>query len=195
MRPPRIAAQHDAITDAAGAAALTQGELYAQAASGFGPALARLASAHEADSTHRQDLLQDIHLALWRSFATFEHQCSLRTWVYRVAHNVAATHVLRHKRARLSKLVSLEELAEMPDESDGERRVDEEAVLARLRALIQRLKPIDRDVFLLHLEGLEAAGIAEIVGLSAANVAQKIHRTRRVLQRHVQSGGSHVPPE
>jgi RNA polymerase sigma-70 factor (ECF subfamily) len=39
----------------------------------------------------RRDLLQEIHLALWRSFATFDDRCSLRTWVYRVAHNVATS--------------------------------------------------------------------------------------------------------
>jgi DNA-directed RNA polymerase specialized sigma24 family protein len=34
--------------------------------------------------------LQEIRIALWRSFANFDGRCSLRTWVYRVAHNTAA---------------------------------------------------------------------------------------------------------
>jgi DNA-directed RNA polymerase specialized sigma24 family protein len=45
-----------------------------------------LVRGYEADPGRRQDLLQDIHIALWRSFAVFDERCSLRTWVYRVAH-------------------------------------------------------------------------------------------------------------
>ena len=157
---------------------------YAKAAAEFGRSLARMAAAYEFDRTQQQDLLQEIHLALWRSFAGFRNQCSLRTWVYRVAHNTASTHVRRQKRFRLSRLVSLEELDDLPSESDPERASDESAALGKLRAIIRRLKPLDRDVMLLYLEGTDAAAIGEVTGLSPANIAQKIHRTKKVLQRH-----------
>lgn len=68
---------------------------YALAVELLGPALGRLAAGYEASPVERQDLLQDIHLQLWRSLARFDGRCSLRTWVYRVAHNVAADHVAR----------------------------------------------------------------------------------------------------
>ncbi|HZF28116.1 MAG TPA: sigma-70 family RNA polymerase sigma factor [Gammaproteobacteria bacterium] len=184
---------HDSVTaDTESAVTPNQDDLYARAAAALGPSLARLAAAYELDRAHREDLLQNIHLALWRSFATFDAKCSLRTWAYRVAHNTAATHVLRHKRARLSQLVSLEELAEMPDEADHERLVDEATVIERLRTLVRRLKPIDRDVLLLYLEGMEAAEIADVVGISASNVAQKVHRTKKLLRSHFQSGDDHA---
>jgi RNA polymerase sigma-70 factor, ECF subfamily len=157
---------------------------YENAIAVFGSSLARLAAAYEFDRAQQQDLLQEIHLALWRSFAGFRNQCSLRTWVHRVAHNTAATHVRRQKRAGVSRLVSLEELEDLPGESDAERSLDESSVLARLTSLIQRLKPLDRDVMLLYLEGTSADAIGEVTGLSPANVAQKIHRTKKVLQRH-----------
>ena len=51
----------------------------------FGPALARLAVGYEREADRRRDLLQEIHLALWRSLAIYDGRCSLRTWVYRVA--------------------------------------------------------------------------------------------------------------
>jgi RNA polymerase sigma-70 factor (ECF subfamily) len=156
---------------------------YAQAVAESGPSLARIAAACEFDRARRQDLLQEIHLALWRSFAGFRGQCSLRTWVYRVAHNTASSFVRRQKRFRLARLVSLEELDDLPAESDTERMLDEATVLAKLRAIVQRLKPLDRDVMLLYLEGMDAASIGEVTGLSSDNVAQKIHRTKKVLQR------------
>jgi RNA polymerase sigma-70 factor (ECF subfamily) len=47
----------------------------------------------------------------------------------------------------------------------------------------RKLKPIDRDVMLLYLEGVDGAGIAEVLGISVANVAQKVHRSKKLLQR------------
>ena len=49
-----------------------QDRLYAQAAAEFGPALARLTRGYERDPERQQDLLQDIHFAIWRSLETFE---------------------------------------------------------------------------------------------------------------------------
>jgi RNA polymerase sigma-70 factor, ECF subfamily len=87
-----------------------QDERYQAAAAEFGPALERLAHAYEANTDIRRDLLQDIHLAIWRSFATFDRRCSLRTWVYRIAHNIAASHVNRAIRFRRHAMVTLEDL-------------------------------------------------------------------------------------
>lgn len=167
-----------------------QDDLYARAIAEFGAALARLAAACERDRDLQQDLLQDIHVAVWRSFGTFRHQCSLRTWVYRVAHNTAASFARRHRKFRRERLVSLEQLDEQlergrsarPDDSSVERRYDEAAITDRLRELIRQLKPIDRDVILLYLEGMDAASIGDVLGLSADNVAQKTHRTKKVLR-------------
>lgn len=167
----------------------TQDELYNRAASDFGPALERLARAYEADADIRRDLLQEIHIALWRSFGGFDQRCSLRTWVYRVAHNVAATHITRQRRGRSQELVGLEEVEAHPDPTAGEPAADRKVALDRLFALIQRLKPLDRDVILSYLEGLDAAAIAEITGLSAGNIATKIHRIKTVLTRMFHEGG------
>src|SRR5262245_30630873 len=57
--------------------------MYEQAAATYGAALERLARAYEPDADRRRDL-QELHLALWRSFAGFDGRCSLRTWVYRI---------------------------------------------------------------------------------------------------------------
>ena len=95
-------------------------DLYLKASAEFGPALDRLARAYEADPSQRLDLLQDIHFALWRSFSGFAEQCSLRTWVYRVAHNTASTYVRRQRRSGRLSLVSLEDLDELAHEADPE---------------------------------------------------------------------------
>src|SRR3954464_3647644 len=84
--------------DAGSEPLLDQSRLYEEAAVAFGPALARLTVAYERDAHRRQDLLQDIHFSVWRSLATFDGRCARRTWVSRVAHNVATSHALRDRR-------------------------------------------------------------------------------------------------
>jgi RNA polymerase sigma-70 factor (ECF subfamily) len=169
----------------------TQDELYREAADTYDAALERLARAYEADAEVRRDLLQDIHIALWRSFEGFDGRCSLRTWVYRVAHNTAASHVIRERRNKSQTLVGLEELESVPAHRDGELAADRRYALERLLELVQSLKPLDRQVILSYLEGLDAGSIGEITGISPGNVATKIHRIKNVLARRFQEGGRH----
>jgi len=168
-----------------------QDALYEEAINTFGGALDRLARSYEADADKRRDLLQEIHIALWRSFEGFDGRCSLRTWAYRVAHNTAASHVIRQQRARSQTLVGLEELENVPDDGEGDQAADRRYALERLLKLVQSLKPLDRQVILSYLEGLDAGSIGEITGISPGNVATKIHRIKNVLARRFQEGGRH----
>jgi RNA polymerase sigma-70 factor (ECF subfamily) len=162
-------------------------ELYERAVADYGNALKRLTRAYEADADRRRDVLQEIHMALWESLARFDGRCALGTWVYRVAHNTATSLCLRRKSARV-QLVSLEDI-ELPAAGiDRERDLDDRQGLERLLGLVQRLRPLDRQVILLYLEDLDARTIGEIVGLSAANVATKIHRVKKVLAQQFQEG-------
>jgi RNA polymerase sigma-70 factor (ECF subfamily) len=168
-----------------GTDARRQDDLYLKASAEFGPALDRLARAYEADSSQRLDLLQDIHFALWRSFSGYAQQCSLRTWVYRVAHNVG---ISRRVRRRHPRLTSLEDLDQLPAEGTLEEDVHSAQALARLHGLIRALKPPDGQVMLLYLEDMDATAIGEITGLSARAVATRIHRIKALLARNFRQG-------
>ena len=170
---------------------MSQDSLYEQAADAYGSSLGRLARAYELDPEARRDLLQDIHLHLWRSFAYFDRRCSLRTWVYRLAHNVATGHVIRQRRIR-DRLVSIENIDTMPGSDQGELAASQTEALERLSMLIQRLKPLDRQIIVSYLEGMDASSIGEITGLSPANIAMKVHRIKNVLRRWFGEGGPHA---
>jgi len=161
---------------------MQQDEFYHSAVARFGPAMRRLARVYSADY---EDLLQDIHFALWRSLATFSGACSLKTWVYRVAHNTAISSKLRRKKLSLT---SLEELSELPAEEDTEQRIGQAQAVAKIRSLIATLKPPDDEVMLLYLEDLDAQSIGEITGLSPGAVATRIHRIKAVLARRFGEG-------
>jgi RNA polymerase sigma-70 factor, ECF subfamily len=98
----------------------SQDDMYRDAVDQFGSSLERLASAYEADPEKRRDLSQNIHFQLWRSFGRYDARCSLRTWIYRVAHHVAASHVMRERRI-FSTLLGLEELERLPIRQKGSR--------------------------------------------------------------------------
>ncbi len=129
-----------------------------------------------------------MHLDLRRSLGSFDGRCSLRTWVYRVAHNVGASHLMRNRRISAA-LVGLDavEVGKLP----GEWRLEANRRLsaATLLDLLYRLKPLDRQVVLLYLESEAAAAIGETVGLTASNVATKIHRIKKLLRRQHDGGG------
>jgi RNA polymerase sigma-70 factor (ECF subfamily) len=165
-----------------------QDDLYEDAAATYGAALGRLARGYEPDVERRRDLLQDIHLALWQSLDRFDGRCSIRTWTYRVAHNIAISKVVR-RRGRTPTLVSLDELESRTQTSTDQQRptqnheeqFDRARAVERLVMLIHELKPLDRQVMLLYLEGLDGTEIGEVAGMSAANVATKIHRIKKLL--------------
>ena len=164
-----------------------QDALYAEAADNYGPALERLARAYEADADKRRDLLQEIHVAVWRSFARFDERCSIRTWVYRVAHNTATSQITR-KRAAQPTFVGLDEVSLAAHGDDQERVLDQQQALHRLMTLIHQLKPLDRQIVTLYLEDLDAVAISDVTGVSPGNVATKMHRIKKLLAERFQEG-------
>ena len=178
-----------------GAEAQLQDERYLRVVQKVGPALKRLTQAFEADADLQRDLLQDIHFAIWRSFGNFDGRCSEATWVFRVAHNVAASHVLRRSRSRLAGMATLEELANHADEGqpDPEAAAGERQAQDRLARLVHALDPPDRQVVVLYLEGLDPTTIGEVCGLSPGAVSVKVHRLKAVLARRFQQPQGSIP--
>src|SRR6478752_1254053 len=109
---------------------------YLAAARTHGAMIERLARGYEADSELRRDLVQEIHAALWRSFAIFDGQCAEKSWVHRIAHNVGVTHMLTRRRVRKAQLVGLEQIEELAGGDDPEHAAGERSLSDRLLAAI-----------------------------------------------------------
>jgi RNA polymerase sigma-70 factor (ECF subfamily) len=166
-------------------------QLYTEAVALCGRALRRLVMGYEIDPDRRRDLLQDIHVELWRSFRKFDGRCSLSTWAYRVAHNVGSSHILRQRRAA-ERLVDLDVLEREGASVDGQACADQHYVLSALLDSIHRLKPVDRSIILLYLEGESAASIAQTMGATPGHIAVKIHRIKKLLARQFGEGKTHA---
>jgi RNA polymerase sigma-70 factor (ECF subfamily) len=167
-------------TVSSGAPPPKRDELYETAVREFARALDRQASGYEADPEKRHELRQEIHLQLWRSFEVFDGRCSLKTWTFRVAHNTAVSYVNRERRKNAG-FVSLEEIERTTPSEVYEPDIDQQRALQRLSEFIRQLKPLDRQIMISYLEELDMATIAEITGLSPANVGMKIHRIKNIL--------------
>jgi len=96
--------------------------------------------------------------------------------------------VISQRRSRASAWIGLEEVAAVADPAEGEQAAGRRHSVDRLLKLIQQLKPLDRQVILSYLEGLDAAATAEITGISPGNVATKIHRIKNLLTQRFHEG-------
>jgi RNA polymerase sigma-70 factor (ECF subfamily) len=132
----------------------------------------RLCAAYTPNPADREDLFQDICLALWRGLPAFRGSSSARTWVYRIAHNVALTWQARDRR-RQSRESHLLQDVEAAGEG-GLRRI-------ALNRAIASMTPADRTLTLLWLEGLSAVEIQEVTGVKAGTVAVRLSRIRKQL--------------
>ena len=177
--------------DASDAAPTNRDELYRTAVRDFGRVLDRLAAGYESDPEKRRDLRQDIHLQLWRSFAAFDGRCSLKTWTLRVAHNTAASYVIRERRIN-ANLVGLEEIERTLTSADPPSDIDRDKALRDVQQVILKLRPLDRQIIISYLEGMDAVSIADITGLSPANIAMKIHRIKKILAHRIRKEQSHA---
>ncbi|MEO9233470.1 MAG: RNA polymerase sigma factor [Polyangiaceae bacterium] len=148
-----------------------------------GSAIYRLAVFRERDPSARADLQQEIALGLWRALESFREESSERTWVLRIAHNIAATHAIKaqtHKR-RIEDLKLENSVAPAQQNRTPESEAIGRAQLGRLEERIRALDLISQQIVLLHLEGLSTQEIAETTGLSTTNVTTKLSRLRTAL--------------
>ena len=132
----------------------------------------------------RDDLMQELLLALWNAVPAFRDEASPTTFIYRVAHNAALTW----KRAQSGyrrRLGRFETLAK-PDAADPPGLPDERELLEQVYARIRLLPPLDRSLLLLHLDGVDYATMAEIHGLTESNVGARLTRLRQKLTQSLQ---------
>jgi RNA polymerase sigma-70 factor (ECF subfamily) len=145
----------------------------------------RLTGTYVWDPASREDLYQEILIALWKALPTFRGEASLRTFVLRVAHNRGSTFRWRTGRR---------ERRELPMEAGEGSRVlvtagaatSDPAVAADLSERVHRaVRTLPEGLALvasLRLEGLTAREIGAVLGLSINNVEVRLHRARTRLR-------------
>jgi RNA polymerase sigma factor (sigma-70 family) len=140
----------------------------------------RTARAFEFNPEGQADLLQEILLAWWRSLPNFQESGNARPWLYRVSLNVAFTWQRREcQRKRVidqtAPFAQLIESVVQPIDP-----VDRDAIDELYRA-IHQLRPTERALIVLHLEGFSYDEIAGTFGISLNAVGSRLTRARNNL--------------
>jgi RNA polymerase sigma-70 factor (ECF subfamily) len=148
----------------------------------YGASLSRLAGAYVKDKDDRDDLLQDIVVAIWRALPRFRGECSERTFLFRIAHNRAIAYITRrrHPAIEVTDEIEIEDARPNPEEA-----LSTEQQGRRLLDAVQRLPVNHRQVVTLMLEGLSYAEIADVLGITETNVGARLTRARQMLRKLV----------
>ena len=136
----------------------------------------KVCSIYVSDEFPIADLYQEVVYNLWKGFPKFRNECSVSTWMYRIALNTCITGI--RKELRRPQHVSVHELKEYliePESMEGNIR--------EMYKLIYRLKTLERAIILLYLEEKSYQEIADITGLTLNNVAIKLKRIKEKLKK------------
>jgi RNA polymerase sigma factor (sigma-70 family) len=145
----------------------------------FGPALSRIAASYERNSALRDELLQEIFIAIIAALPRLSHVDKLKPFVFRIAHNRCLSHVTKRIRERDGEQ-RLEELTDLST-SDEQALIEEERGARLLRA-VRRLSLPYRQVITLLLEDLTYEEIGETLGISVNNVGVRVNRAKQQLK-------------
>lgn len=147
----------------------------------YNGALQRLVNCYEMDAALREDLLQEIYLALWQAIPRFRGDASERTWLYRIAHNTAISASISRGR-RKKREHPIAECFDPPSAAEAaDRRMVAEEERRALFDAIRCLALEDRQIVMLHLDGLSYAEIEQVTELSQSAIATRLSRLRRRL--------------
>ncbi len=141
------------------------------------------------DEQLARDVAQKTFLSAWKAKEGFRGEASIKTWLLRIAHNLALNEL---RRAHRRREVLPKEEPEAPSEAPSTPTdIDHARRRAALREAVLELSPRQRDVTLLRLyEDLTFPEIAAVLGISAGNAKVHFHHATKNLQRQLAKGGA-----
>lgn len=122
------------------------------------------------------DLFQEVLLNLWRGIEHFKGESKLATWIYRISLNTCISADRKKKKHATETLSQQADIYAATDEAETRQ-------IQMLHKRVHRLRPFDRAIVLLWLEGLPYDEIGAITGISAKNVSVRLVRIREELKQ------------
>lgn len=140
------------------------------------------------------DVSQETFLKAWRSIGSFRGDCSLSTWLCRIALNCCCDHARAAKRHRVLSLTVGEEdeekIMDIPDTDVHimpEEELTRQAEIAAVREAIDSLPEDMRQIITLRdINDLSYAEIANVLGLEMGTVKSRINRARHAIKIFLQ---------
>lgn len=149
----------------------------------YSPKIYRFCLGYVNDYDKAKDLTQDTFIAVWEGLSDFRGEAGIGTWIFKIAANKCLRQLDNEKR--LQKMAA----AFRPDSISTIYAKEEEENHIYLRNCIAQLPETDRLIIGLHLEDIAQEKIAEIIGISHANVRVKVHRIKSILTEQFKKYG------
>ena len=149
--------------------------------------LGRVAATYEANFHMRQELLQEITLAVWQALDKFKGDSSVKTYVLRVAHNKAITHVAYHAKQPSNDSYCETESPEPSLNPSAVEQIDQQKKIQMMLGQIRQMPIQTRQVVTMSMEGLSYDEIADACGISSSNAGVVLNRARKVLMESMQN--------
>ena len=127
------------------------------------------------DTDEVNDLFQEVLISLWKGFEKFKGESKAETWIWRVSFNTCISQ--ERKKKRTSHTPSEMSIDLFHDQDEDTRQIQ------MLYQRIHQLKPFDRAIVLLWLEGMPYDEIAAIVGITVKNVSVRLFRIKEELKK------------
>jgi len=150
----------------------------------FSPRIFRVCMGYVNDYEQARDLTQETFILVWQHLSEFRKEAKISTWIFRIATNVCLRAVEKSKRAKTVELPF-----DLPATTSAAEKREKTEKLQILYDAISQLEEMERLIISLVLEELPQKEIAEIVGLSDANVRVKIHRIKERLAGTLRENG------
>ncbi|PNS09631.1 sigma70-ECF: RNA polymerase sigma factor, sigma-70 family [Lysobacter silvestris] len=131
----------------------------------------------------RADLMQEIAAQLWRAWPQYDPARTFSTWMYRIALNVAISFGRGDGRRRRTMVPLDDELHDIADHNASDHESEQQLQL--LHRFIHQQKPLDRALLILYLDERPQREIADILGISEANVSTKIGRLKQRIRNEL----------
>ena len=147
--------------------------------------------------TEAPDVLQDTFLQVYRHLSSFRGESQFRSWLYRIATNTALMRRRANARRPVEPLDSylprfnadgthVATPTELQVACRADELLDRQFLAAKARDVIARLPDVYRDAFVLRdLEDMPTAHVAQVLGIEAATVRQRVHRARLLLRGYL----------
>ena len=145
------------------------------------------------DQLLAEELAQDVFVNVYRARHRYQATAKLRTWLYRIAHNLYIDHIRRQRHGNVSlnaeiggASLRLVDVLAAPAGADPDATSGSQ-ITGRIQQAVAALPAGQRDVFVLaNNQGMKYQDIAEVLGIPEGTVKSRMHSAVRFLRDELQ---------
>ena len=133
------------------------------------------------------DLIQETFLRVQENLGTLKDSSKLSSWIYRIAYNLCQDHFRQGKAARKRESTDLEQTESLAEGFIQEQLIQKELEQREMGRCVQDQidllpEPLRAVLVLFDIMECSHQEIADILGITVANVKVRLHRAREKLK-------------